>query len=54
MSFTPSRMTHKGTPNGKISKEKNVQPNGDTNNILNSQSKREERPVSVHGNLINN
>ena len=54
MSFTPSRMPHKGTPNGKISKEKNVQPNGDTSNISNLQSKREDRPVSVHGNLINN
>merc|ERR1712223_2120163 len=51
--------------NGKVSKENNNPNNGDikenstpsnghVHKIASSLSKREERPVSVHGNLINN
>ena len=54
MTFTPSRVSQKETPNGKAVKENNTPVNGDVARITNSLTKREDRPVSVHGNLINN
>ena len=54
MTFTPSRVSQKETPNGKVAKENNTPVNGDIARITSSLTKREDRPVSVHGNLINN
>merc|ERR1712038_1919196 len=60
MTFTPSRIGQNGTvekgnfSNGKVSKENSTPSNGHVHKIASSLSKREERPVSVHGNLINN
>merc|ERR1719422_2769897 len=54
MTFTPSRVSQKETPKEKIAKENSTPLNGDVARITNSLTKREDRPVSVHGNLINN
>ena len=53
MTFTPTLLSQDGTFNREASKDSNIRPSNAIK-VLNGISKREERPVSVHGNLINN
>ena len=54
MTFTPTLISQNGTPNGKTYKDNVNRPNGNAFKGNSSTAKHEERPVSVHGNLINN
>ena len=55
MTFTPSVLSQNGTPNGKVVKDNTNQTNGHATPISNKFPNRDDsRPVSVHGNLINN